>query len=119
MKGLPLNRIHLVCAASLALASFVGAATGAFAQEVHKCTQGGHVTYQATPCPGDDKVLPIHAGPDAEDVEAARQRAASQKSRARDAGAAAAGSSPPAAASAPGAASAPRRGSSYPADSRA
>ena len=119
MKGHLLNRIHPACPASLALAVSVGAAPGAFAQEVHKCTQGGHVTYQATPCPGDDKVLPIHAGPDAGDVEAARQRAAAQKTRARDAGAPAAAPGSSAAASAPGAASAPRRGSSYPADSRA
>jgi len=118
MKGHLLNRIHPQGATSLALAAFVAAAPGAFAQEVHKCIQGGHVTYQATPCPGDDKVLPIRSGPDAGDVEAARQRAAAQKARAGAAGAQAA-SSPPASASAPGAASAPHRGTSYPADSRA
>jgi hypothetical protein len=116
MKGHLLNRTPPVRVTSLALAALVVAAPGAFAQEVHKCTQGGHVTYQATPCPGEDKVLAIPAGPDAADVEAARQRAAAQKARTVPPAAA---TGPAAAASAPGAASAPRRGSSYPADSRA
>jgi hypothetical protein len=68
----------------VALAAFVlaSAAAGALAQEVHKCTQDGHVTYQAKPCAGTDKVLPISGGPDEEQVEAARQRAESQKARA-------------------------------------
>ena len=88
-------------AALAALIAFVLAPAGALSQEVHKCTQGGEVTYQAKPCPGDDKVLPIPVGPDAGDVEAARQRAAAQKARARDAGAPAAASGSSAAASAP------------------
>jgi hypothetical protein len=109
MKGQTLNRIPRAIATCLALAACLGAASAALAQEVHKCTQGGHVTYQATPCPGDDKVLPIRGGPDVEDVEAARQRAATQKARAREA-------APPATGSAPAAASAPVPGASAPRD---
>jgi hypothetical protein len=67
-----------VALSALALAA---AGSAALAQEVHKCVQGGEVTYQATPCPGADKVLHIEAGPDPEQVEAARERAAAQKTR--------------------------------------
>jgi hypothetical protein len=79
------------CAPFLALLAL--APVLACAQEVHKCTQDGHVTYQATPCPGADKVLPLTAGPGEGDVEAARQRAAAQKARAAEGAAPAASAS--------------------------
>lgn len=79
--------------APVTLAAFVLAAagSGALAQEVHKCVQGDEVTYQATPCPGADKVQHIQAGPADDQVGAARERAAAQKARARGASTSASG----------------------------
>jgi hypothetical protein len=79
--------------------ALVAAGAPALAQDVHKCVQAGEVTYQATPCPGADKVLRIEAGPGDDQVEAARGRAAAQKARmqspsASDAAHAASGATP-------------------------
>jgi hypothetical protein len=52
------------------------------AQDVHKCVQGDRVVYQDKPCPGVDRLLQIHAGPDADQVDAARGRAQAEKDRA-------------------------------------
>lgn len=48
------------------------AAVAAQAQEVHKCTVNGAVTYQAKPCPTGDVVLPTAPTPSEQDQRQAR-----------------------------------------------
>jgi hypothetical protein len=55
------------------------AASGAAAQSVHKCIVNGQATYQATPCAGDDKVVPMTSGPNDQEVSAARAEAWNQR----------------------------------------
>ena len=56
---------------SVALAALFAAVT-AQAQEVHKCTVHGAVTYQSTPCPAGDVVLPSVATPSDQEMRQAR-----------------------------------------------
>jgi len=56
---------------SVALAALF-AAVAAQAQEVHKCTVNGAVTYQSTPCPAGDVVLPTVATPSDQEMRQAR-----------------------------------------------
>ena len=56
---------------SVALAALF-AAVAAQAQEVHKCTVNGAVTYQSTPCPAGDVVLPSVATPSDQEMRQAR-----------------------------------------------
>ena len=44
------------------------AAVGAQAQEVHKCTVNGQVTYQAKPCPSTDVMLPTAPTPSEQEL---------------------------------------------------
>ena len=48
------------------------AAVAAQAQEVHKCTVNGAVTYQAKPCPSGDVVLPTAPTPTEQDTRQAQ-----------------------------------------------
>jgi len=48
------------------------AAAAAQAQEVHKCTVNGAVTYQSTPCPAGDVVLPTAPTPSEQEQRQAR-----------------------------------------------
>jgi hypothetical protein len=48
------------------------AAASAQAQEVHKCTVNGAVTYQPTPCPQDDVMLEAPATPSDQEIRQAR-----------------------------------------------
>lgn len=56
---------------SVALAALF-AAVAAQAQEVHKCTINGAVTYQARPCPSGDVVLPTAPTPSDQELRQAR-----------------------------------------------
>ncbi|MEO5686712.1 MAG: DUF4124 domain-containing protein [Burkholderiaceae bacterium] len=56
---------------SIALAALF-AAVAAQAQEVHKCSVNGTVTYQSTPCPAGDVVLPTAATPSDQELRQAR-----------------------------------------------
>jgi len=56
---------------SVALAALF-AAVAAQAQEVHKCTVNGAVTYQAGPCATGDRVLPTAATPSDQEIRQAR-----------------------------------------------
>lgn len=58
-------------AIGLALAALF-AATAAQAQEVHKCNINGAVTYQSTPCPAADVVLPTAPAPSEQELRQAR-----------------------------------------------
>ena len=58
-------------AAGLALAALF-AATAAQGQEVHKCNVNGAVTYQSTPCPAADVVLPTAPTPSEQELRQAR-----------------------------------------------
>ena len=58
-------------ASGLALAGLF-AAVAAPAQEVHKCTINGSVTYQAKPCPSGDVVLPTAPVPSDQDQQQAK-----------------------------------------------
>ncbi len=58
-------------ASGLALAGLF-AAVAAQAQEVHKCTVNGAVTYQAKPCPSGDVVLPAAPVPSEQDQQQAK-----------------------------------------------
>jgi hypothetical protein len=55
------------------------AASGAAGQNVHKCVVNGQATYQATPCAGDDNVVPMTSGPSEQEVRAARAQALNQR----------------------------------------
>ncbi|MBC7663642.1 MAG: hypothetical protein H7276_07570 [Caulobacter sp.] len=48
------------------------AATAAQAQEVHKCNVNGAVTYQSTPCPAADLLLPTAPTPSDQELRQAR-----------------------------------------------
>jgi hypothetical protein len=48
------------------------AAVAAQAQDVHKCTVNGAVTYQSTPCPAGDVVLPTAPTPSDQETRQAR-----------------------------------------------
>ncbi len=48
------------------------AAAAAQAQDVHKCTINGAVTYQSTPCPAGDVVLPTTPTPSDQELRQAR-----------------------------------------------
>ena len=48
------------------------AAVAAQAQEVHKCTVNGKVSYQSTPCPTGDVVLPTAPTPSDQELRQAR-----------------------------------------------
>jgi hypothetical protein len=56
---------------SVALAALF-AAVAAQAQEVHKCTINGAVTYQAKPCPSGDVVLPTAPTPSDQELRQAQ-----------------------------------------------
>jgi hypothetical protein len=56
---------------SVALAALF-AAVAAQAQEVHKCTINGAVTYQAKPCPSGDVVLPTAPTPSEQELRQAQ-----------------------------------------------
>ncbi len=58
-------------ASGLVLAGLFAAAA-AHAQEVHKCTVNGSVTYQAKPCPSGDVVLPTAPTPTDQDIRQAQ-----------------------------------------------
>jgi len=60
-----------VCTSGVVLAALF-AAVAAQAQEVHKCTANGTVTYQAKPCPAGDVVLPAAPMPSEQDQRQAR-----------------------------------------------
>ncbi len=70
--------------ARLALASglMLLLATSAGAQGVFKCTVGGKTVYQATACEGQGKAVDIPAGPSEQDIQAAKDRANADKTRA-------------------------------------
>ena len=59
---------RVACLAAL----FAMAAMQAQAQEVHKCTVNGAVTYQAKPCPAGDVVLPTAPAPSDQETRQAQ-----------------------------------------------
>jgi len=64
---------------ALALLAALMAGAAAQAQEVHKCTGNGQVTYQAKPCPAGDTLLPSAAAPSEQEVRDARNDLARQR----------------------------------------
>jgi hypothetical protein len=56
----------------LAASAMLLAAAAAHAQDVHKCTVNGAVTYQAQPCPSGDVVLQAPPTPSDQEVNQAR-----------------------------------------------
>ena len=72
-----MNRQELAAACCVLGAMLAG--PGVQAQEVHKCTIDGHVTYQPKPCPGADVVVPMQSGPSAQEVHDAQRDLARQR----------------------------------------
>ena len=58
------------------------AAVAAQAQEVHKCTVNGQVTYQAKPCPAGDVVLPTAPTPSEQELRDAKSDLSRQRRQA-------------------------------------
>ena len=69
-------------AIGVALAALFGAAA-AQAQDVHKCTINGAVTYQAKPCPSGDVVLQAPPTPSDQEVREARSDQSRQRFQAQ------------------------------------
>jgi hypothetical protein len=74
MKIIPSNATYIAIAIAMAMT-----VSCAQAQEVHKCVDNGHVTYQPNPCAHADRVIALSAAPAASDVEAANNRLQAQK----------------------------------------
>lgn len=66
-----MNRQRLAAAGCILGATLAGAAVQA--QEVHKCTLNGQVTYQAKPCGASDVVVPIPSGPSDRELSEAKR----------------------------------------------